>query len=184
MHLANLLACRESLLDREDEPARAATARQVDLLSLDEESDLAKVVLQRVSRASVSVDGQTVGAIERGLLLLVGIAPGDGEQTLRWMAEKIVGLRVFPDEGGLMNRSLLEVGGRILAVSQFTLLGTPERVADRASWARPRRTSRPLFDAFVERLAGLCGPIETGKFGAHMRVELVNDGPVTLILER
>ncbi|MEZ6194779.1 MAG: D-aminoacyl-tRNA deacylase [Planctomycetota bacterium] len=144
-----------------------------------------RVVLQRVARASVRVEGEIVGAIERGLLLLVGIAPGDDEKTLVWMADKIAGLRIFPDEAGLMNRSVTEVDGRVLAVSQFTLLGDA-RKGRRPSFigAAPPEIAEPLFDRFRALLAERCGEVAAGRFGAHMEVELLNDGPVTLVLER
>ena len=144
-----------------------------------------RVVLQRVSRAAVRVEGAICGAIEAGFLLLVGIAPGDGEPEVAWMAEKIAGLRLFADAEGKMNRSLLEVGGRVLAVSQFTLLGDANK-GRRPSFvgAAPGPIAEPIFDRFVLRLSALIGPVETGKFGAAMEVELVNDGPVTLVLER
>jgi D-aminoacyl-tRNA deacylase len=144
-----------------------------------------RVVLQRVSRARVAVEGRVTGEIGRGLLLLVGFTEGDAEETLRWMAEKVVGLRIFPDEEGKMNRSVEEVGGGVLVVSQFTLYGDA-RKGRRPSFveaARPE-VAIPLYERFVEivRASGL--PVGTGEFGATMDVELVNDGPVTLILER
>ncbi|MBA2442855.1 MAG: D-tyrosyl-tRNA(Tyr) deacylase [Rubrobacter sp.] len=145
-----------------------------------------KVVLQRVKRASVSVDGEPVSAIGPGLLLLVGIAEGDGPEAAGWLAGKVAGLRVFADEAGRMNRSVTDSGGEVLAVSQFTLLGDA-RKGNRPSFVRaaPPEVAEPLFDAFCERLraAGVAS-VKTGRFGAMMDVELVNDGPVTLLLER
>lgn len=145
-----------------------------------------RVVLQRVSRASVTVEGGAVGAIGPGLLLLVGFTAGDGEETLAWMAEKVVGLRIFPDGEGLMNLGLEDTAGDILVVSQFTLYGDT-RKGRRPSFvdaARPE-SAIPLYERFVALLRERApGKVETGVFGAHMDVALVNDGPVTLVLER
>ena len=144
-----------------------------------------RVVVQRVSRASVRVDDAVVGRIGRGLLLLVGIGPRDGERELAWMAERIAGLRVFPDGEGKMNRDLAEAGGEVLAVSQFTLYGDC-RKGRRPSFtdaAPPERAERLVGD-FVALLRACDLTVETGRFGAHMAVELENDGPVTLILDR
>lgn len=143
-----------------------------------------KVVVQRVGDASVTVDGEAVGAIDAGLVLLVGIGRDDGERELTWMADKIAGLRIFRDDADRMNRSVLEVGGAILAVSQFTLLGNC-RKGRRPSFvaAAPPETAEPLFDRFVDLLRARVPRVETGRFGAMMRVALVNDGPVTLVLE-
>lgn len=144
-----------------------------------------RTVLQRVTRASVTVDGRVVGEVGRGLMLLVGFTDGDGEDALRWMADKVVGLRIFPDDEGRMNRSLEEVGGGVLVVSQFTLYGDA-RNGRRPSFveaARPE-VAIPLYERFVELLRASGRPVATGEFGAMMAVELVNDGPVTLILER
>ncbi|HET7230515.1 MAG TPA: D-aminoacyl-tRNA deacylase [Longimicrobium sp.] len=144
-----------------------------------------RIVLQRVSRARVTVEGRVTGEIGRGLLLLAGFTEGDTDDALAWMVKKIVQLRVFPDEEGKMNRSVEEVGGAILVVSQFTLYGDA-RKGNRPSFvdaARPE-TAIPLYERFVAMLRGAGRPVETGEFGAMMDVELVNDGPVTLILER
>ena len=144
-----------------------------------------RVVLQRVSRARVTVEGRVTGEIGRGLLLLVGLTAGDTEDTLRWMAEKVVGLRVFTDDEGKMNRSVEEVDGALLVVSQFTLYGDASR-GRRPSFveaARPE-VAIPLYERFVELLRAAGRRVETGEFGAMMEVELVNDGPVTLVLER
>jgi D-aminoacyl-tRNA deacylase len=144
-----------------------------------------KIVLQRVRRARVTVGGKVTGEIGRGLLLLVGFTGGDGEETLRWMAEKVVGLRVFADEEGKMNLSVEEVGGSLLVVSQFTLYGDA-RKGRRPSFvgAAQPAIAVPLYERFVEILRASGCPVATGEFGAMMEVELVNDGPVTLILER
>jgi D-aminoacyl-tRNA deacylase len=144
-----------------------------------------RVVAQRVSRARVTVSGRTTGEIGEGLLLLVGFTDADREEALRWMADKLLGLRIFADDEGKMNRSVMEVGGGVLVVSQFTLYGDA-RKGRRPSFvdaARPE-IAIPLYERFVALLreAGLA--VGTGEFGAMMEVELVNDGPVTLILER
>lgn len=144
-----------------------------------------RVVVQRVTKAEVTVDGESVGRIAQGLLLLVGLTVGDDEDCLRWMADKIVGLRIFRDDDGLMNRSLEDIGGAILAVSQFTLYGDC-RKGKRPSFvaaARPE-AAEPLFDRFVDLLRERTPEVATGRFGAMMAVELTNDGPVTLLLER
>jgi len=145
-----------------------------------------RVVLQRVSRARVTVDGRVTGEIGRGFLLLAGFRADDGEETLRWMAEKIVGLRLFADADDKMNLALGDVAGGMLVVSQFTLYGDT-RKGRRPSFidAAPPPVSIPLYERFVALLRERApGPVETGEFGAMMDVELVNDGPVTLILER
>lgn len=145
-----------------------------------------RVVLQRVTSASVTIEREVVGRIGRGFLLLVGFGPDDDEDALDWMADKLVGLRLFPDDEGRMNRSLEDVGGDLLAVSQFTLYGDTSR-GRRPSFvgAAPPERAEALYERFVARLRERApGAVETGRFGAMMQVELVNDGPVTLILER
>ena len=144
-----------------------------------------KVLLQRVSEASVSIDGEVVGAIGVGYLLLTGIGPGDTEARVDRMAKKIVGLRLFPDERGRFDRSLLDIGGGALVVSQFTLFGDASK-GRRPSFvgaARPEH-AQPLCEHFAAALrdAGV-GCVATGLFGADMKVALVNDGPVTLWLD-
>ena len=144
-----------------------------------------RVLLQRVSRAEVRIAGQVRGQIGPGFLLLVGFTHADGEEAVAWMAEKVTGLRLFPDEEGKMNRGLDDIGGALLVVSQFTLYGDA-RKGRRPSFvdaARPE-TAIPLYDRFVELLRASGLRVETGEFGAMMDVELVNDGPVTLWLER
>jgi D-tyrosyl-tRNA(Tyr) deacylase len=144
-----------------------------------------RVLLQRVSRAEVRVAERVTGRIERGYLLLVGFTHSDGEEQLAWMADKVVGLRIFPDDDDKMNRSITDVGGAILVVSQFTLYGDAVK-GRRPSFvdaARPE-TAIPLYERFVQRLRDSAIPIQTGEFGASMSVELINDGPVTLWLER
>lgn len=144
-----------------------------------------RIVLQRVSRARVTVEGRVTGEIGRGLLLLAGFTDGDSEDALAWMADKVVDLRIFPDDEGKMNRSVQEAGGGLLVVSQFTLYGDT-RKGRRPSFidaARPE-IAIPLYERFVALLRATGLPVGTGEFGAMMDVELVNDGPVTLILER
>jgi D-aminoacyl-tRNA deacylase len=145
------------------------------------------VVLQRVSRAEVRVDGRVTGKIGAGFVVLAGFAPADGEETLAWMAEKVLGLRVFGDAEGKMNLALADVGGALLVVSQFTLYGDA-RKGRRPSFteAASPQIAIPLYERFVARLREQGGGIavQTGEFGAMMEVELVNDGPVTLILEK
>ena len=145
-----------------------------------------RVVLQRVSRAKVTVDDETKGEIGAGLLLLVGFTDGEELDALRWMADKVVGLRVFNDEEGKMNLSLEDVGGELLVVSQFTLYGDA-RKGRRPSFVKAADPEEaiPLYDRFVEILEERApGRVASGEFGAMMDVELVNDGPVTLVLER
>lgn len=145
-----------------------------------------RIVLQRVSEASVTVGDRSVASIGRGLLLLVGFTEDDGEAELDWMARKVVGLRVFKDPEGRMNLSLEEVGAGILAVSQFTLYGDT-RKGRRPSFvhAADPAVAEPLYRRFVARLRELSsGRVEEGEFGAMMDVALVNDGPVTLVIER
>ena len=145
-----------------------------------------KIVLQRVKNASVSVAGEQISEIGSGLLLLVGIARGDGEAKVDWLAEKVTGLRVFADAEGRMSLDVRESGGEILAVSQFTLLANT-RKGKRPSFvdAAPPEEAERLFDYFCQQLreAGVAS-VETGSFGAMMEVTLVNDGPVTIVLER
>jgi D-aminoacyl-tRNA deacylase len=141
-----------------------------------------RMVIQRVSQAAVTVDGQRVAAIGPGLLVLAGLERGDGETEITAAARRLATLRVFEDAEGRMNRGLDEVGGEILAVSQFTLAGSI-RKGRRPSFdgAMPGEAAEPLFDAFVERLRDQGVRVATGVFGAMMQVELVNDGPVTLL---
>jgi D-tyrosyl-tRNA(Tyr) deacylase len=144
-----------------------------------------RVVLQRVSRAAVRIDGQTVGTIGHGFVVLAGFAPADGEDALAWMADKIAGLRIFADAEGKMNLPLAEVGGAVLVISQFTLYGDAAK-GRRPSFmgAAPPLEAEALYDRFVAMLRERSLAVETGRFGAMMDVELVNDGPVTLILEK
>ena len=144
-----------------------------------------RVVVQRVKSARVEVGGEIVGAIGAGLLVLAGIEESDGEDDLRWLSAKLTALRIFDDEAGVMNRSVRDVGGEILAVSQFTLFAAVKK-GNRPSWSRAARPeiSRPLFERFVGVLETDLGrPVPTGVFGADMQVHLVNDGPVTLFID-
>jgi D-tyrosyl-tRNA(Tyr) deacylase len=144
-----------------------------------------RVLLQRASRAEVSVESAVVGRIGRGLVLFVGFTHADGEEQLMWMADKVVGLRVFSDDEEKMNRSIVDVSGAVLVVSQFTLYGDASK-GRRPSFvdaARPE-VAVPLYERFIQLLRERNLPVETGSFGAAMQVELVNDGPVTLWLDR
>jgi len=143
-----------------------------------------RCVIQRVSSASVTVEGNITGQIEKGFLVLLGVEDGDGETDLRYCVEKVAGLRVFEDENDKMNLSIKDVGGAVLCVSQFTLCGDA-RHGRRPSFsgaARPE-TAIPLYEGFVTALRSAGIPVETGVFQAHMDVALVNDGPVTILLD-
>jgi D-tyrosyl-tRNA(Tyr) deacylase len=144
-----------------------------------------KVVLQRVTGASVSVEGQIVGQIDRGLVALVGIGHGDGEPQVTWLANKTTELRIFNDDDGKMNRSLIDVGGAMLVISQFTLLGDCRKGRRPAftGAAHPDLAKR-LYERFAEFVAKQGVQVERGIFAADMKVSLVNDGPVTIILEK
>lgn len=143
-----------------------------------------KVVLQRAKRAKVTVDGEITGEIERGYVLLVGITHSDEEKDLDYVAKKVANLRLWEDEQGKMNHSILEAGGDVLSVSQFTLYGDTKngRRPSFINAARPEQ-AEPLWNLFNEKLKEQGLHVETGKFGAMMDVELVNDGPVTIIVE-
>lgn len=143
-----------------------------------------RACIQRVSRASVTVDGEVTGQIGQGLVVLLGVAHDDGEQQVSWLADKITGLRIFEDDDGKMNRSLAEVGGAMLVVSQFTLYGD-SRKGRRPSFidAAPPELAERLYEAFVERVRGQGVEVATGRFRTHMDVSLVNDGPVTLWID-
>ncbi len=145
-----------------------------------------RVVLQRVREASVTIGGEVIGEIGLGQLLLVGFEGSDTIEKVEWMADKVVGLRVFQDESGKMNLTLADVGGSILVVSQFTLYGNV-RKGRRPSFveAAPPETAIPLYESFVESLeARHPGRVATGEFGAMMDISLTNDGPVTLVIDR
>jgi D-tyrosyl-tRNA(Tyr) deacylase len=143
-----------------------------------------RAVLQRVSRASVTVANEVVGAIERGWLLLLGVGPTDTPKQVEWLAEKVANLRAFADADGKMNLSVQDVGGAVLVVSQFTLYGDCAK-GRRPSFigAAPPALAEPLYEALAAALKRLGVPVACGRFGADMQVELVNDGPVTLVIE-
>lgn len=144
-----------------------------------------RVLIQRVKQASVTVNREVVGEIGPGLLLLAGFEMADGLADIDWMVGKILRMRLFADADGVMNRSVQDVGGEILAVSQFTLYASVKK-GNRPSWSRAARgdISQPLFASFLERLAGELGrPVASGVFGADMDVALVNDGPVSLLVD-
>ena len=146
-----------------------------------------RIVVQRVSEAAVSVAGKVVGQIGPGpgLLLLAGFEEADKPEDLEWMVRKVISLRIFPDDKGTMTLSVTDVGGRILAVSQFTLYASLKK-GSRPSWSRAARgeISQPLFERYVELLSGALGhSVQTGIFGADMQVRLINDGPVTVAID-
>lgn len=144
-----------------------------------------RAVIQRVTRSRVVVGDEVVGEIGRGLLILLGVAKNDGPEQVQWLADKIVGLRIFEDDAGKMNRSLADVDGAALVVSQFTLFGDCSK-GRRPSFidAAPPEIAIPVYESFINAIKAQGIPTATGRFGAMMQVELVNDGPVTLILER
>lgn len=144
-----------------------------------------RVVVQKVTEASVTIDRETISAINEGLLLLIGITHSDSENEIDRITRKIVTLRIFDDEKGVMNRSVQDIGGSILAVSQFTLYGNCKK-GNRPSYidAAPGAVSEPLYDAFCDRLEQILpGKIQRGRFGADMKVQLLNNGPVTILLD-
>ena len=144
-----------------------------------------RAVIQRVRRASVTIQNAVKGQIEKGLLVLLAVEETDGNEDIEWLSGKIVRLRIFPDDHGVMNRSVLETGGDILVISQFTLYAST-RKGNRPSYSRSAGPEKavPLYEAFVQRLSADLGkPVATGEFGADMQVELVNDGPVTIIID-
>ena len=144
-----------------------------------------RAVIQRVSSASVVISGKTVANIQRGLLILLGIEEADSAEDIEWLSGKIVRLRVFSDEAGVMNRSVQEIDGELLVVSQFTLFASTKK-GNRPSYIRAARPeiAIPLYDQFLQKLATDFGKsVKTGKFGADMQVNLVNDGPVTILID-
>jgi D-aminoacyl-tRNA deacylase len=144
-----------------------------------------RVVIQRVSEASVTIDGHITGRISQGLMILLGIEEADGQDDIDWLVKKIVQLRIFNDSEGVMNLSVREIGGNILVVSQFTLHAST-RKGNRPSYIKAARpeTAIPLYESFIRSLEDESGkPVQTGRFGAMMQVSLVNDGPVTIIID-
>ena len=144
-----------------------------------------RVVIQRVSHASVTIDGHCKSAIQKGMMILVGIEETDSREDIDWLCKKIVNLRIFDDENGVMNKSILEAGGDILVVSQFTLMASTKK-GNRPSYIRAacHETAIPLYEYFCNELSiGLGKQVGTGEFGADMKVELLNDGPVTICMD-
>ena len=144
-----------------------------------------KAVLQRVSEASVTIEGNKVAAIQTGLLILIGIEDADGQEDIAWLTQKIAKLRIFNDDGGVMNVSVQDAGGDIIVVSQFTLHASTKK-GNRPSYIKAARpeVSIPLYEAFITQMEHETGKkIQTGRFGADMKVALVNDGPVTIIID-
>ena len=144
-----------------------------------------RIVIQRVSHASVTIEGKVKSSIDRGYLILLGIGSNDGEEDIQWLVKKIIGLRVFDDANGVMNLSIGDVGGDIIVVSQFTLMASTKK-GNRPSWikAAPHSISIPLYERFCMELHEAFGmPVGTGEFGADMKVELLNDGPVTICMD-
>jgi D-tyrosyl-tRNA(Tyr) deacylase len=169
---------------------RSSISRQVDKSPRDASGfcgyfPAMRAVLQRVSSASVTIENETTGVIDGGLLVLLGIEETDTEEDIEWLAAKIVNLRIFRNDEGALNRSVLETGGGILLISQFTLFASTKK-GTKPSWHRAAKpaVAIPLYESMVARLSvQLCRPIATGRFGAMMQVSLVNDGPVTLLLD-
>lgn len=144
-----------------------------------------RAVIQRVATAEVTIDGSVTGAISQGLVVLVAVEENDNREDIEWLSGKVVRLRIFNDDGQAMNRSVQDIGGGILVVSQFTLFAST-RKGNRPSYSRAARpeTAIPLYEAFLKQLtADLGRPIESGRFGADMQVRLINDGPVTLVID-
>lgn len=144
-----------------------------------------RIVIQRVLNASVSIGGKLYSSVNQGLMILVGVAEGDTEQDVEWLAAKAANMRIFDDENGVMNRSVIDVGGEVLAVSQFTLNASTKK-GNRPSYihAAGHETAIPLYDKFCERVQELIGrEVKRGVFGADMQVSLINDGPVTIIVD-
>ena len=144
-----------------------------------------RIVIQRVSHASVTINQQVKSSIGMGFLILLGIGKDDTEEDINWLVKKIIGLRIFDDEMGVMNRSIMDINGEILVVSQFTLMASYKK-GNRPSWihAAPHELSIPLYNRFCDALSEAMGkPVGTGKFGADMKVELLNDGPVTICMD-
>ena len=144
-----------------------------------------RIVIQRVSRASVTIEGTVKSAIEKGYLILIGVCEEDTMEDVDWLVRKVIGLRVFDDENVVKNRSIMDVDGNILVISQFTLFASYKK-GNRPSWLRAARheISVPLYESFCTRLSEALGkPVGTGEFGADMKVELINDGPVTICMD-
>lgn len=144
-----------------------------------------RIIIQRVSHASVTINKQVKSSIGAGFLILLGIGKDDTEEDINWLVKKVIALRIFDDEMGVMNRSIMDVNGEILVVSQFTLMASYKK-GNRPSWihAAPHELSIPLYNSFCDALSNAMGkPVGTGEFGAYMKVELLNDGPVTICMD-
>lgn len=144
-----------------------------------------RLVIQRVTHASVTIEGKVKSAIGPGLLILVGVESADTTEDVDWLVRKVAALRIFDDEQGVMNRSVQDINGEALVVSQFTLFASTKK-GNRPSWlkAAPHNISVPLYEAFCQRLSQAMGkPVGTGEFGAEMKIELLNDGPVTILMD-
>ena len=144
-----------------------------------------RIVIQRVSRASVTIEGNVKSAIEKGYLILIGVCEEDTMEDVEWLVRKVVGLRVFDDENGVMNKSIMDVDGNVLVISQFTLFASYKK-GNRPSWLRAAKheISIPLYNEFCSKLSEALGKeVGTGEFGADMKVELLNDGPVTICMD-
>lgn len=144
-----------------------------------------RVVIQRVTKASVTINGSVNGAIQKGLLVFVGIEEADNMEDISWLSNKIINLRIFDDDAGVMNRSLKEINGELLLISQFTLHATTKK-GNRPGYSRAARpeVAIPIYQAFIKQLENDLGKqIATGEFGADMKVELLNDGPVTIVID-
>lgn len=144
-----------------------------------------RIVIQRVSYASVTINQQVKSSIDTGYLILLGIGKNDTEEDINWLVKKVIALRIFDDEMGVMNRSIMDVNGEILVVSQFTLMASYKK-GNRPSWinAAPHELSIPLYNRFCDALSKAMGkPVSTGEFGADMKVELLNNGPVTICMD-
>ena len=144
-----------------------------------------RIVIQRVSHASVTIEGNVKSAIKKGYLILLGVCEEDTSEDVEWLVRKVIGLRVFDDENGVMNRSIMDVNGEILVISQFTLFASYKK-GNRPSWLRAAKheVSIPLYNEFCDKLSVALGKqVGTGEFGADMKVELLNDGPVTICME-
>lgn len=144
-----------------------------------------RIVIQRVAHASVTIDGHCKAYIGQGMLVLLGIEEADGEEDINWLCKKTAALRIFDDENGVMNRSILDAGGDILVVSQFTLMASYKK-GNRPSYIRAagHATAVPLYESFCRKMGEALGrPVQTGEFGADMKVELLNDGPVTICMD-
>ena len=144
-----------------------------------------RIVIQRVAHASVTIDGQRKASIGQGMLVFLGIEEADGEEDIDWLCKKTAALRIFDDENGVMNRSILDAGGDILVVSQFTLMASYKK-GNRPSYIRAagHATAVPLYESFCRKMGEALGrPVQTGEFGADMKVELLNDGPVTICMD-